>query len=612
MRGISITLFVTFLLLTTLPALLSAPVPSSSSLLSSLFPSSASLYQAFTSYFTTSPVYHPRPADAQSFLHYDTALTGSRHVVDVRAALVRSLTLQTKAWLSMASGVSPLSAPSDDASMYPYWRMIPAYVSSVVAPAASQWSSPCFADVSASMRKVSASSYALTFELKGATSSLCSDAYLLATVEGFKLETFSCVSPFRRLCNHKATVEWDASNATAAELFDVDTKGVRVFRFQDDAVSTLKELETTLTLFEPLETQQVSDGAAAANRDFLSKYAGVNVSERSVQSVDVDEALIHSGDFFGVLRLDGLDPMLAWAMGSVTGHTVLALWMDEPQQPRQLYIVESTNNNSYWQVNGIQRTPYRQWLKQAKNASYNVVWAPLSPAAAAAFNESAASAYFFTQEGFDYGYHNLLWGWQDTVSANYPCLPPSFSLCLTPHHVQILFAFIDRVLPTIGDVLFSQAWNKRLGTEGLSFAELLQAANQTVKIPAEQVPVLVERDEWQYATSRYGAPAVGPAQVCCVFVCNVWKAAGLFANLSSAFQCAEQTNFDDYSLDFLTTLGPQLPKQCSSADPSNPLCQLEGKYSLELGPAYGTRSPYPHMGESCPSLAPDYSRPAKC
>ena len=554
-------------------------------------------------------MWHPTPSDAQAFLRFNPHLRGSNHIVDVRESLLRSLTERMTVWRDLSRGATPPPSLSDDASVYPYWRMIPAYISSLTPEVEATWSSPCFDHVSAMLYKESNDQYSLTITNRDATSRDCSDNYLLATLEGYKLHTFTCLSPLKFLCNQKISIPWNASNATDAELFDVDTKGIRVFRFQDDTVSTLDQLEATLTLFEPLLTQKVGDKAAAANIDFLAKYANVTgVTKRAIQQVPVDASLIHSGDFFGVLRLDGLDPMLAWAMGSVTGHTVLALWMDEPPQ---LYIVESTNNNSYWTVNGIQRTPYLTWLANASAADYNVVWAPLSPEAAARFNATAASEYFFTQEGYDYGYYNLLWGWQDTVLDNYPCLPPSFSLCLTPHHVQILFGFIDRVIPTVGDILFIQAWNKRLGTQGLSFAELLQHANQTAKISAELVPIIVERDEWTYTTQRYGQVAEGPAQVCCVFVCNMWKSAGLFGNLTDSFECAEQTNFDDYSLNLLTT-PTQRPKQCTNADPNNTLCQLEGEYTLELGPEYGVRSAYAHMGESCPSLAPSYSRPSDC
>lgn len=43
------------------------------------------------------------------------------------------------------------------------------------------------------------------------------------------------------------------------------------------------------------------------------------MAERPVEDVPIAAEDINDGDFFGVLRLDGLDPMLAWAMGAHTG-----------------------------------------------------------------------------------------------------------------------------------------------------------------------------------------------------------------------------------------------------------------------------------------------------
>lgn len=60
--------------------------------------------------------------------------------------------------------------------------------------------------------------------------------------------------------------------------------------------------------------------------------------------VEIPEDTIQSGDFFGVIRLDGLDPMLGWAMGSTTGHTTVAIRDDDGQ----LYIHESTVKDDYW------------------------------------------------------------------------------------------------------------------------------------------------------------------------------------------------------------------------------------------------------------------------
>jgi len=80
----------------------------------------------------------------------------------------------------------------------------------------------------------------------------------------------------------------------------------------------------------------------------------------------------------------------------------------------ELYIAESTAKDSYWPTNGIQRTPYvrcvfvfdlhpvlilthrrfKQWIQQAKDASFNVVHAPLSDENRAKFNATAALEFF--------------------------------------------------------------------------------------------------------------------------------------------------------------------------------------------------------------------------
>jgi len=39
----------------------------------------------------------------------------------------------------------------------------------------------------------------------------------------------------------------------------------------------------------------------------------------------IDPALVSSGDFFGIIRLDGVDPMIAFGMGGSTGHVTMAL-----------------------------------------------------------------------------------------------------------------------------------------------------------------------------------------------------------------------------------------------------------------------------------------------
>ncbi len=50
----------------------------------------------------------------------------------------------------------------------------------------------------------------------------------------------------------------------------------------------------------------------------------------------INESQVRNGDLFCILRLDGVDPLLAWGMGSTNGHTTVALWMDG-----ELYVTES-------------------------------------------------------------------------------------------------------------------------------------------------------------------------------------------------------------------------------------------------------------------------------
>lgn len=384
----------------------------------------------------------------------------------------------------------------------------------------------------------------------------------------------------------------------------MSTKGIRFFQFTDPVLTTWLEIFDTALLFVPMLSQNVSTAAAARNVQFLADYAHITMNNRTAGLVNIDPTTIQSGDFFGVIRLDGLDPMLAWAMGSSTGHTTVALWDDDGQ----LYIHESTANDSYWPTNGIQRTPWAQWIKQANEASYNVVHAPLSKAVAAKFNRTAALEFFATVEGLNYGYHNMLWGWIDTVSDNYPCTPPDFSSkCLQWELVETLFAVLDKLVPSLGDLFFVQAWNLRLGTQNLPPADLYMVANKT-GIHSSVIPTIVEQDSWNYQTTRYGKPAVGKSMVCCVFVCSVWKAGGVFGDDEE--NCTEFTNWDDYSMNIFDASGER-PAACVTADPNNQLCQVMGAYDLILN-NYNTRAYYPHMSEHCPTEAPNYPRVAGC
>jgi len=144
-----------------------------------------------------------------------------------------------------------------------------------------------------------------------------------------------------------------------------------------------------MLFFGGLIGAHVPEWTASDNLQFLADHMDNVMPPRTTTKVTIDEKTIQSGDFLGVLRLDGLDPMLAWAMGSHTGHTCIAIWIDN-----QLYVGESTVKSAYWPTDGIQITPWNTWLQQAEAADYNVVHLPLDPEVAKKFNTQGAIDFF--------------------------------------------------------------------------------------------------------------------------------------------------------------------------------------------------------------------------
>ena len=440
------------------------------------------------------------------------------------------------------------------------------------------------------------------------------DVYLLATVRGFHFMKVSFLEK-------KHTIKWKTANLTKAEAYDLTTKGVRIFAFPHDEIELISNVLTTAKLFLQPEAGKYPDfpdeKVEKGNVDFLTKYSMIPpfmvprgpINESNPTNVDPD--LIQTGDFIGVIRLDGLDPMLGWAMGSTTGHTTIAV---RDTTTNELYITESTTNSSYWPTNGIQKTPYTTWIKQAEAAGYNAVWAPLDPARRAKLNVTAMWDFFSTVEGLQYGYETMLWGWIDTVDNNYPCVAPDFKYCLSWRVLEVLLPLANRIDPIVGNLLYNEAWNLRLNTTGLTAPELYMHAETVLNMSSSIIPTIIERDEWNYHTTRYGKPAVGKSMVCCVFVCNMWKAGGLFGDTD--FNCGELSNLDIYDLDIFdkTKMGEGRPEACKQKDPNNQNCQLVGPYTLNFN-HYNSAPIYNNMASKCPTwspgVGPDYWGPGK-
>uniref|UniRef100_A0A7S1R1T1 Phospholipase B-like n=1 Tax=Neobodo designis TaxID=312471 RepID=A0A7S1R1T1_NEODS len=563
---------------------------------------------------TIYPGLPPEVYDFFSFAANDIGLATAAMAAD--ADIVARLTeMRVDGTWRKFAGVEP--SATDD---YPYFGFLTKIIGNAVPGGAALTgaSTECFENVTmtASWSNVntSASAIDVTLSASGQKSLLCTDTLALgvwgagihvATIDAATTKTFSYA--------------FDPASATPARRWFVESQGIRLVRFNKGVLGLILDAAATVTLIQGFGQNPVTNATMKANFDFMRKYVEASPRMQPVSQprsagrsvVDaLDESYIQSGDSLIVVRYDGLDPVIGWGEGFTAGHSVIAV-----RSPTNgtLYVCESTAHDAYWTRNGIQCHEWRTWFDLAVQAEYNVLLAPLGPEQAAKFNSTAALEFWKETEGLNYGYLNFLFGWIDTKNANFPCLPPTFDYCLNVDMVETIALLWDDAAGNVPNNVFRQALNHRVGTSDLSVEEVMMVGAQR-GLTFQDLYVMPEQDAWRYNTTRYGAPAVGRAMVCCVFVCHMWKHGGLFDGIDREINCGEQTLWDIYSMQNFdpAKLGDGRPQVCKTADPNNQLCQLIGTHTFHAKPDFNTRPLYKHMGQNCSSTCPNYVRAAGC
>jgi hypothetical protein len=358
-----------------------------------------------------------------------------------------------------------------------------------------------------------------------------------------------------------------------------------------------------------LNEVHVDAKSAATNIAFLQNYVLGSQYQPSIrtnpQPLSEVYDYIQSGDLLMVQRMDGLGVLEDWGTGAVTTHTVFG--MRRPKDPSTLYITESTSLDAYWFLaDGIQTNPIDAWAPAAFNASFNVVHVPLSDAARAKFNVTAAWEFVdnAVNNHYPYGFRNFIATFFDTPSNSpYGAAVPWPASAEFIEVVFGLLSTIDVAQPLV-DMLLGEGISIRLGVQGkgLTFLELLDLAGSKAMTFAD-VLAMPEQDDWIYST--------GPSMVCDVYYCNTLKAAGVFGELGKQINCREFHNLDVYRLAvYNTTRGDARPSVCKENDPELPYCQIMGQYKLDLNVKgqLNTMQPYAHMNEGCTALPLDYTR----
>ena len=169
----------------------------------------------------------------------------------------------------------------------------------------STWSASCYPDNTGYTRTETDGSLSVHIIASGEKKSpSCYDHYALLTNTGLKTVKVEEEGD--------TTFTWTLpADITEAESWDLATKGVRLMEVMTPIDTTAANLIETVGLFAAEFTKHVPQHAAERNVDFMNLYPQMKMEPRDpLSSTPPPAKLVHSGDFFGVIRLDGLDPML--------------------------------------------------------------------------------------------------------------------------------------------------------------------------------------------------------------------------------------------------------------------------------------------------------------
>lgn len=445
----------------------------------------------------------------------------------------------------------------------------------------------CFKHISVKMTEFTENNITIKFEADDPIGILCNEMMLIHTPAINQL-----VSVFTT-GEHQVIL----TNMTEDDFYEIKVNGLKVFGFCQGLLESIKSLTMSILLFLgglgkdpkhviPLFRPKVPEYMYYHNTKLVQLYNNITIERREDIVVDIDEKEIHTGDFIGIVRMDGVDNIIMIGTGSRIGHCCVTAWIDG-----KLYVLES-QAGWYWPRKGIQKNEWKQWIEWAHNADFSVILCPLKEEIRKKLDVQKAMDWYNKMEGFPYGFKNFLFSFIDTPDSNLPFVA-------SHEHFEFLFSIAEKIYPPIGAMMLGEGLNLRLGTKNLTIVEASALAAKR-GISFEDLLAIPENDDWVYSD--------GPSRVCSCFVVGFYKAGGLFGDLK--IHATEFTPRDLYQLNFFDK-NYKRPKICEDTDPDLPYCQIMGKTKIVLQ-EYSTIAPYSHMNEKCPSKAPEFYRPDRC
>lgn len=441
---------------------------------------------------------------------------------------------------------------------------------------------PCFKKTTYKLEWKDTRTAKITFSNEGKKNLFCADHYITTTLLSFDIHT-----NWMYLTN---SVTYKFSTDDEANL--AKSQGINIILMCDSWLRMIPDIIKTITLIIPDVLKAMNFKIPTVLRNYLTarawkfveKYTGTTISPRT-QKYPISEEYIRqyvqSGDIMTLRGPSGLGISIYYSTGGPVQHTAIAMWDDQVKD--KLWILEANEK-------GLVRMELEEWYAMYQS---DVAWLHLSDASRAKFNATKAWQWFRSVENLEYGIRNFAYTLLDDPLHNFDAIKDINSAIL-------MFNILDMVVKGSRDAFITEALNMRLGTVGLSFAEVLYEIDRrkTTLVDVLKIP---ELDGWLYSN--------GQNYVCSSLAVKMLQEGGLMAGLK--INSHEFTPRDVFMLKIYESDPKKMPPLCQQNDPTLPFCQMKGGYKIDPK-LYNSIEPYNHMNDNCPSQPPTWYRPPTC
>lgn len=410
----------------------------------------------------------------------------------------------------------------------------------------------------------------------------CADHYLATTLLSFDLHT--------NWMWIQSSITYKFKTDEEADL--ARSQGIKIILMCDSWLGMIPDMIKTITLFLPdiISAKHIQLPAFIKNfiakraYDFVQRYTGIPLKPRKQKNPISEEYIrqyVQSGDILVLRGIAGLSTAINYMTSGPVSHAAIAMWDD--QQKNKLWVLEANPN-------GLIRMELEDWYKAY---NYDVAWLHLSAENRAKFNPSKAWQWFRSVENFEYGTHNFIFSAIDDPLHN-------FDFITDINSALLMFNLLDMVAKGSRDLFITKGLNVRLGTENLSWEQVLYEADRRGKSIVDLLK-MPELDGWLYNGRQ--------SYICSALAIKILQEGGLLKGLK--INSHEFTPRDVFMVQLYETDPSKMPPLCQQNDPGLPFCQMKGAYAIDPK-LYNSIKPYSNMNENCPSMPPDWYRPPTC